>query len=69
MKKIILAFTALSLGMAAGAQTDSTTRDKADTIKIGGVIIIRKNGKDDTTGKSVVISNRKKKSDSKALLR
>ena len=65
MKKIILAFTALSLGMAAGAQTDSTTRDKADTIKIGGVIIIRKNGKDDTTGKSVVISNRKKKSDSK----
>ena len=65
MKKIILAFTALSLGMAAGAQTDSTNRDKADTIKIGGVIIIRKNGKNDTTGKSVVISNRKKKSDSK----
>jgi hypothetical protein len=51
--------------MSAVAQTDSTNRDQADTIKIGGVIIVRKNGKDDTTGKSVVISNRKKKPDSK----
>ena len=70
MKKIILAVTALCLGMASWSQTDSTAKDrtneKADTIKIGGVIIIRKNGKNDTTGKSVVISNRKKKANAKS---
>jgi hypothetical protein len=64
MKKIILAFTALGLGMAGWAQTDSTGKDKTDTIKIGGVIIVRKNGPKDTTGNTVIISN-KKKSDSK----
>src|SRR5687768_15123861 len=71
MKKIILAVTALCLGMATWAQTDSTNKkndstnkEKADTIKIGGVIIIRKNGDNDTTKKSVIISN-KKKSNSK----
>ena len=46
MKKIILAVTILCLGMATWAQTDSTSKDtskeKADTIKVGGVIIIRK---------------------------
>ncbi len=67
MKKIILALTALSLGMTTLAQTDSTrtSTDKADTIKIGGMIIIRKNGKSDTTDKQITISNNKKKSDSK----
>ena len=65
MKKIILAFIASGLGMASWAQTDSTTsKDKADTIKIGGVIIIRKDGQTDPAGKTVVISN-KKKSNSK----
>jgi hypothetical protein len=70
MKKILLAVTAVCFGMATWAQTDSTTKEnkteKADTIKIGGVIIIRKNGKNDTTGKSVVISNHKKKENSKS---
>lgn len=65
MKKILLACTALSLGIASFAQTDSTVTDRPDTIKIGGVIIIRKNGKNDTTGKTVVISNRKKNETSK----
>lgn len=67
MKKILLAVTALCLGMATWAQTDSTNKrndstdkEKADTIKIGGVIIIRKNGDNDTTKKSVIISNTKK---------
>ncbi len=69
MKKIILAFTAICMGMVIWAQADSTTKEnnneQADTIKIGGVIIIRKNGKNDTTGKSVIISNRKKKANAK----
>jgi hypothetical protein len=67
MKKIILAFTALSLGMTTWAQSDSTrtSTDRADTIKIGGVIIVRKNGKNDTTDKQITISNNKKKSNSK----
>jgi hypothetical protein len=65
MKKILLACSALSLGIASFAQTDSTVTEKPDTIKIGGVIIIRKNGKNDTTGKTVVISNRKKNEHSK----
>ena len=67
MKKIILAFTALSLGMATWAQSDSTrtSTDRADTIKIGGVVIIRKNGKNDTTDKQITISNNKRKSSSK----
>ena len=60
MKKILLAVTALGLGMAGWAQTDSTGTDKADTIKIGGVVIIRKDGKKNPTGTSVTISNKKK---------
>lgn len=64
MKKIILAITAICLGMTTWAQTDSTGKETADTIKIGGVIIIRKGGKEDTTKKTVTISN-KKKSNSK----
>ena len=64
MKKIILAVTILCLGMATWAQTDSTSKDtskeKADTIKVGGVIIIRKDADNDSNKKSVIISNKKK---------
>jgi hypothetical protein len=63
MKRILLAIIASGLFMSTWAQTDSTKTEsepvKGDTIKIGGVIIIRKN-KQDTTGKKIVISNRKK---------
>jgi hypothetical protein len=63
MKRILLAIIASGLVMSMHAQTDSTKTEnelpKGDTIKIGGVIIIRKN-KHDTTGKSIVISNKKK---------
>lgn len=69
MKKNLLAVTAICFTMTSFAQADSTTKENnneiADTIKIGGVIIIRKNEKTDTTGKSVIISNRKNKSNSK----
>ena len=70
MKKIVLGLIAVCLGMTTWAQTDSTKKenktDRADTIKIGGVIIVRKEGgKSDTSGKSVIISNRTRKADSK----
>jgi hypothetical protein len=62
MKRILLAVIALSGAMMSFAQTDTTTRDKADTIKIGGMVIIRKADKNDTTRKnSVTISNRNRK--------
>ena len=48
MKKIVLAFIALGLGFGSFAQTDSTKKEKADTIKVGGVIIIKKNTDKDT---------------------
>ncbi len=51
MKKIVLAFIALSLGFASTAQSDSTNKEKADTIKVGGMIIIRKGGNLDSTNK------------------
>ena len=60
MKKIILTLTVVCFGVTSWAQTDSTVTDKADTIKIGGMIIIRKNGKNDTTSKSITISNSRK---------
>jgi hypothetical protein len=64
MKRILLAIIASGLAISMYAQSDSTKTEtespKGDTIKIGGVIIIRKSGKNDTTGKSIVISNKKK---------
>jgi hypothetical protein len=62
MKKIVLAILAISGAMAAFAQ-DSTGSGKADTIRVGGMIIIKKDGQDkiekDIT--SVVWSPKKKK--------
>ncbi len=67
MKRIVLACIALSLGIASFAQRDSTVTESADTIKVGGVIIIRKGGKNDTTdNKSIIVSNKKKNQNSKS---
>ena len=58
MKKLVLAAIALSITMMSFAQRDTVIRDeKIDTIKIGGMIIIKKRGEGDND-KSVVISNR-----------
>jgi hypothetical protein len=67
MKKIGLALCALALSFSSIAQTDSTqkdqtdTKDQADTIKVGGMIIIRKNGPVDKGQNSEikVVSGRK----------
>ncbi len=59
MKRILLAAMALSLAMSGFAQTDTTNNEKADTIKIGGMVIIKRGDKNDTTRKrDISISNR-----------
>ena len=44
MKKILLAVIALSGTMTCLAQTDSTKNNESDTVKVGGMIIIKKHG-------------------------
>src|SRR5215208_6678356 len=65
MKKIVLAIVALSGAMACFAQ-DTTDAERADTIKVGGMIIIKKKGKngDEDSEKKVIISNHRKRKQS-----
>lgn len=63
MKKVVLTSMALGLAMCLMAQTDST-QQKVDTIKVGGMIIIKKPGKDGQK-KEVIISNRRNRSNSR----
>jgi len=59
MKRILLAAMALSLAMSGFSQTDTTKNEKADTIKIGGMVIIKRGDKSDTTrNRNISISNR-----------
>ncbi len=53
MNRILLAFVATGLTMSAFAQ-DSTGKDKTDTIRIGGVTIIKKEDPNDSTNKNSV---------------
>ena len=59
MKKLLLALIAFGGAMSVLAQ-DSTVQERPDTIKIGGMIIIKKKDKDGKEEK-VVISNKDKK--------
>ncbi|HVE60422.1 MAG TPA: outer membrane beta-barrel protein [Chitinophagaceae bacterium] len=59
MKRILLAAIALSLSVCGFTQTDTTKNEKADTIKIGGMVIIKRGDKSDTTrDRNITISNR-----------
>ncbi|MBD0331610.1 MAG: outer membrane beta-barrel protein [Chitinophagaceae bacterium] len=59
MTRILLACIALGGTIISFAQTDTSKTNKEDTIKIGGMIIIRKGDKNDSSGdKRVTISNR-----------
>jgi hypothetical protein len=64
MKRILIAAIALGMAMSSFAQTDSTTSEKSDTIRIGGIIIVKKEGKDNNKNKDVVISNRRSRNNS-----
>ncbi len=61
MKRILLALCATAITMSSLAQTDSTKNEKVDTIRVGGMIIIKKKGKDGDDEKKIQISNNKKK--------
>jgi hypothetical protein len=62
MKRILLAAIATGLVMTSVAQTDSTKTERVDTIKVGGIIIIRRGDKSDTSDhKEITISNLKKR--------
>jgi hypothetical protein len=64
MKRIVLALCATGLVMTAAAQSDSTKTQQADTIKVGGMIIIKRGDRSDTArdnSDEIVISNTKKK--------
>jgi hypothetical protein len=65
MKRVLLALIALSGAMTCLAQ-DTTGKDKADTIRVGGMIIIKDHKNDDTTKRSrnITISNRNKRKSS-----
>ncbi len=65
MKRIIFSVIALGLIMTSFGQ-DSTVNERADTIKIGGMVIIKKGGKSDTTrnNRQISISNRKRNKNS-----
>ncbi len=63
MKKLLLAIIA-SLFLMHTYSQDSTNREKADTIKIGGITIIKAKGKKDSTTKQINISNNRIKRNS-----
>ncbi|WP_162944468.1 outer membrane beta-barrel protein [Flavisolibacter nicotianae] len=60
MKRTVLALLATGMALTSFAQAD-TTAPKADTIKIGGMIIIKKSGRNKDEGREVIISNRHRK--------
>lgn len=59
MNRIVLAALALSIGLTSFSQ-DSTRKNEPDTIKIGGMVIIKKSDKGDTTGNRITIGQRRK---------
>jgi len=64
MKRVLLAFIALSGAMTCLAQ-DTTAKEKADTIRVGGMIIIKEGkGNDDGKNTNVIISNKNKRKSS-----
>jgi hypothetical protein len=65
MKRLLLALIALGGAMTCLAQ-DSTKKEKADTIKVGGMIIIKDGKGDDGERKNrnIIISNHKKRKSS-----
>jgi hypothetical protein len=57
MKQTALAIFAIGLSMTALAQTDSSARQNVDTIKIGGMIIIKKSdGRDSGSNRNVEVT-------------
>ena len=61
MKKLLLAVIALSGALTCLAQDDSTKTETVDTIRIGGMVVIKKKDEKGNTHSDVRISNNKRK--------
>jgi hypothetical protein len=62
MKRFLLATIALGLAVSGFSQTDTTATERVDTIRVGGMIIIKKGDSRDTTReRNITINTRKKK--------
>lgn len=59
MKKTVLALLATGLALSSFAQTD-TTAPVSDTIRVGGMIIIKKPGRNNNPNRDIVLSNKRK---------
>jgi hypothetical protein len=59
MKRSVLAVLAIGIALSSFAQTDSTA-EKSDTIRVGGMIIIKKPGRNNSESREVIISNKRK---------
>lgn len=59
MKTFVLLASAICFSMASMAQSDTTAPQRADTIKIGGMIIIKKDGKNNRD-KDITNSNHRR---------
>ena len=60
MKTFVLAALLTGITLTSFAQTDTTATPASDTIRIGGMIIIKKPGKDGNESREVIISNRRR---------
>ena len=65
MKTFLLALLLSGMAMTSFAQTDTTAKtdnaeEKADTIRIGGMVIVKKPGKDGGESHDIFISHRKR---------
>lgn len=63
MKKSILILTIVCTAISGFAQTDSTQADKNDTVRIGGMIILKRGNPEDKNRVTVTVGNRKKHED------
>jgi hypothetical protein len=59
MKRSVLAVLAIGLSLASFAQAD-TTAPKADTIRVGGMIIIKKPGRGGNENREVILSRKRR---------
>lgn len=59
MKQSLLALLAIGFALSSFAQTDTAAPQKADTIRVGGMIIIKKPGRNNSERREVIISNKR----------
>ena len=65
MKRIVLAALPIQREHCPSFSQDSTKKDTPDTIKIGGMVIIKKGDKGDTTGNKITIGQNRRTKESK----